>query len=72
MTMNKPKVELADILRRHIVDYRKQPTLASGWVQDHVRLDRQGVIDEVEESGFRYLNEPLELRQFYMLRFARD
>jgi len=24
MTMNKPKVELADILRRHIGDYRKQ------------------------------------------------
>jgi ubiquinone/menaquinone biosynthesis C-methylase UbiE len=55
-----------------IVDYRKRPLVASMWVQSHVRLDRQEVIDEVEQAGFRYLDEPLELKQFYMLRFARD
>ncbi len=54
-----------------IVDFRKHPTVASGWVKSHVRLDRAEVIAEVEEAGFRFVDEPLKLDQFFMLRFER-
>lgn len=55
-----------------IIDYRKDPAVASEWVLEHVRLDKQGVIREVEQAGFKYLDEPLQLREFFALRFRRD
>lgn len=54
-----------------VVDFRKHPSIATGWVAGHVRLDRAGMIAEVEQAGFRFVDEPLELRQFFMLRFER-
>jgi hypothetical protein len=37
----------------------------------HVRAGREAVIDEVQGAGFEYLDEPLQLRTNYFLRFRK-
>ena len=37
----------------------------------HVRAGREQVIAEVEQAGFRLLDEPLRLRGNYFLRFRK-
>lgn len=54
-----------------IVDFRRQPGFSSPWVMGHVRAGREAVIDEVQGAGFEYLDEPLQLRTNYFLRFRK-
>ncbi len=54
-----------------IVDFRRQPGFSSPWVMGHVRAGRDEVIKEVQGAGFVYLDEPLELRTNYFLRFRK-
>ncbi|MCG7899977.1 MAG: methyltransferase domain-containing protein [Candidatus Thiodiazotropha lotti] len=54
-----------------VIDYRKRPGFSSNWVMDHVRLDRDGVIAEIEQSGFRLSGEENFLRANYFLTFTK-
>ncbi|MBV2091237.1 MAG: methyltransferase domain-containing protein [Candidatus Thiodiazotropha sp. (ex Ctena orbiculata)] len=54
-----------------IIDYRKRPGFSSNWVMDHVRLGRDGVIAEIEQSGFRLSGEENFLRANYFLTFTK-
>jgi SAM-dependent methyltransferase len=54
-----------------IVDFRRQQGFSSPWVMGHVRAGRARVIEEVEAAGFAYLDEPLQLRTNYFLRFRK-
>ena len=62
---------LRDDGRLVIIDFRRDPRISSRWVMGHVRSNRQGVIREVESSGFRLVaDEPL-LRTNYFLAFEK-
>jgi predicted methyltransferase len=39
---------------------------------EHVRLDKKGVIEEVEQSGFRLTGEENFLRANYFLTFTKQ
>ena len=54
-----------------IVDFRRDPEVASAWVLDHVRAGREQVIHEVELAGFRYAGEEPLLRESFFLRFRK-
>jgi predicted methyltransferase len=54
-----------------IVDFRRRPGFSSPWVMGHVRAGRAEVIEEVQAAGFEYLDEPLDLRTNYFLRFRK-
>jgi SAM-dependent methyltransferase len=54
-----------------IIDFRRIPGASSPWVMGHVRAGREQVIAEVEQAGFRLLDEPLRLRGNYFLRFRK-
>jgi predicted methyltransferase len=54
-----------------IIDYRKLPGVSSAWVMGHVRADRQTVIDEIEDQGFRLIDEKDVLRANYFLEFFK-
>jgi predicted methyltransferase len=55
-----------------IIDYRKLHGFSSSWVMEHVRLDKQGVIEEVEQAGFRLTGEEDFLRANYFLEFVKE
>ena len=54
-----------------IIDYRKQPGTSSSWVMSHVRHDKQSVIDEIEQGGFKFQSESDMLKENYFLRFLK-
>lgn len=54
-----------------ILDFRRQPGFSSPWVMGHVRAGREQVVEEVQGAGFEYLDEPLQLRTNYLLRFRK-
>jgi predicted methyltransferase len=54
-----------------ILDFRRQPGFSSPWVMGHVRAGREQVVEEVQGAGFEYLDEPLQLRTNYFLRFRK-
>jgi SAM-dependent methyltransferase len=54
-----------------VLDFRRQPGVSSPWVMGHVRAGRAEIIEEVQGAGFEYLDEPLELRTNYFLRFRK-
>jgi len=54
-----------------IIDYRKQAGISSSWVMSHVRYDKQSVIDEIEQGGFKLQSESDVLRENYFLRFVK-
>jgi ubiquinone/menaquinone biosynthesis C-methylase UbiE len=54
-----------------VLDFRRQPGFSSTWVMGHVRAGREQVIEEVQGAGFEYLDEPLQLRTNYFLRFRK-
>jgi predicted methyltransferase len=54
-----------------IIDFRRQPGFSSPWIMGHVRAGREQVIDEVQRAGFAYVDEPLDLRTNYFLRFRK-
>ncbi|MES9991476.1 MAG: methyltransferase domain-containing protein [Candidatus Thiodiazotropha sp.] len=55
-----------------IIDYRKLRGFSSSWIMEHVRLDKMGVIKEVQQAGFRLLGEESFLRANYFLKFIKD
>lgn len=55
-----------------IIDFRKQPGVASGWVMGHVRADSGTVRDEVTAAGFEYVGAREDLlRTNYFMRFRK-
>lgn len=60
--------------RMVIVDFERIPGVTRDWLLEHVRCDKQTVIDEVTAAGFRLDAElPLEgLSENYVLRFSRN
>ena len=60
----RPKGELI------VIDYRKENGINSKWLIDHVRMDKEGVIKEIESAGFK-LEEDIDfLKVNYFLRFS--
>lgn len=55
-----------------IIDYQRIPGLTSRWIMGHVRAGRDEVIEEVEQAGFKLIDEPLRLRGNYFLRFRKQ
>jgi ubiquinone/menaquinone biosynthesis C-methylase UbiE len=73
-----PKTMLASIYRALrsggeliIIDFVKQPGVSSSWVMSHVRGDKQTVIREIEQAGFRLKSESELLKTNYFLRFVK-
>ncbi len=54
-----------------IIDFRKQAGLSSAWVMSHVRGNKQAVIKEVEQAGFKFHSEAPVLKSYYFIRFKK-
>ncbi|NEX21258.1 class I SAM-dependent methyltransferase [Thiorhodococcus mannitoliphagus] len=54
-----------------IIDYRREPDISAPWILEHVRADRRTVIKEVSQAGFVLIDEPLELRENFFIRFRK-
>ncbi|MGB5832471.1 MAG: methyltransferase domain-containing protein, partial [Thiohalocapsa sp.] len=54
-----------------IIDFRRLAGVSSSWVMGHVRAGRAQVIEEIQVAGFRFEDEPLNLRGNYFLRFRK-
>lgn len=54
-----------------LIDYRKIPGLSSAWVMDHVRVNQQQVIEEIESDGFKLVADENILSSNYFLRFKK-
>ena len=54
-----------------IIDFRKQAGVSSAWVMSHVRSDKQTVIKEIKQAGFRYESESDLLKSNYFLWFIK-
>lgn len=54
-----------------IIDYRKKPGFSSDWVMQHVRADKEQVIQELEKEGFKFIGEETFLMQNYFLEFRK-
>ena len=54
-----------------IIDFRKISGVSSSWVMSHVRTDKQTVIQEIEQAGFKFQKESDLLKTNYMLWFTK-
>ena len=54
-----------------VIDFRKHPSISSGWVMGHVRANRQAVIKEITSAGFVLLDDKPLLEINYFLEFAK-
>jgi predicted methyltransferase len=54
-----------------IIDFRREPGFSNRWIMGHVRAGREEVIAEVEQAGFKLIDEPLKLRGNYFVRFRK-
>lgn len=54
-----------------IVDFHRNPGFSKAWIMQHVRADRDTVIEEVERAGFRLTEQRELLRENFYLRFER-
>jgi len=54
-----------------VVDFRKDPHIATPWVMRHVRAGKTQVIREIEAAGFEFTGERNFLRTHYFLRFRK-
>ena len=54
-----------------IIDFRREPEVASPWVMQHVRAGRDQVVHEIELAGFRFVGEEPILRGNFFLRFRK-
>ena len=54
-----------------IIDFQKDPAVASTWVMSHVRADKTSVIKEIESAGFKLSGEANILTTNYFLKFSR-
>ena len=57
-----------------VVDFERIPGVSRAWTLDHVRAGKDTFRAEIEEAGFRFLEEVagLGLEENYCLVFARD
>jgi len=63
---------LRDEGRIIIIDFRRDPRISSKWVMGHVRGNREQVIQEVQEAGFRLLDDKPLMRTNYFLEFVKS
>ncbi|EGV18084.1 class I SAM-dependent methyltransferase [Thiocapsa marina] len=54
-----------------IIDFRREPGVSNRWILGHVRAGREEVIREVEQAGFKLIDEPIRLRENYFVRFRK-
>lgn len=54
-----------------VVDFRRDPRVATPWVLGHVRAGKNQVIREIEAAGFELVEELDLLQTQYFLRFRR-
>ncbi|MDX2503757.1 MAG: methyltransferase domain-containing protein [Gammaproteobacteria bacterium] len=54
-----------------IIDFRRIPGFSSKWVMNHVRTDKQAVIEEIESKGFQMVEDNSLLQTNYFLRFLK-
>lgn len=74
-----PKQTLASIhkaLRKNgrviIIDFRRDPHTSSNWVMQHVRGNKQQVIQELQDAGFTLLDDKALLKTNYFLEFVKS
>jgi predicted methyltransferase len=65
-----------DALKPHgqvvLIDFRRIPGVSSEWVMDHVRAGQEVFTKEIEEAGFKQIDEYQDLlRESYLLRFEK-
>jgi len=54
-----------------IIDFKKQPGISSSWVMSHVRTNKEAVIKEIEQAGFKLQSETDILKTNYFLKFVK-
>lgn len=54
-----------------VIDFKRQSSVSSDWVMNHVRAGKQQVIEEIETAGFRFEEDLLLLKQNFYLRFTK-
>jgi predicted methyltransferase len=54
-----------------VIDFRKVPGQTSEWVMNHVRANKQTVIKEIEQAGFKLTGEESFLKTNYYLHFSK-
>ncbi|RKT43938.1 putative methyltransferase [Thiocapsa rosea] len=54
-----------------IIDFRREPGVSNRWILGHVRAGREEVIAEVEQAGFKLIDEPIKLRLNYFVLFRK-
>jgi len=62
---------LRDDGRMIIIDFRRQPRVSTDWVMGHVRGDKALVINEVQDAGFRLVDDRALLQTNYFLLFKK-
>jgi len=55
-----------------IIDFRRVPGSNGPWIMDHVREGKEGVIREMQQAGFRFVEAKDFMRSNYFLRFVKD
>lgn len=60
--------------RMYVLDFERIEGVSSDFILDHVRADKETVIEEIEASGFRFVREVElpELEENYLLQFEKD
>ena len=54
-----------------IIDFRRDPDTSSRWVMHHVRSNKQQVIQEIQQAGFKLLDDKPVLKTNYFLEFEK-
>jgi ubiquinone/menaquinone biosynthesis C-methylase UbiE len=54
-----------------VIDFERVTGKSSAWILDHVRADKQQVIDEINAAGFRLAGDESLLKENYFLRFVK-
>jgi len=57
-----------------VIDFKRIPGRSRAWILNHVRCGKTQVITEIEQAGFRLIDEPAlpDMSENYILRFARE
>ena len=55
-----------------IIDFHRDPGTSSNWVMHHVRGNKQQVIQELRDSGFKLLDDKPLLKTNYFLEFVKS
>jgi len=75
---NHPEKNLASIRealrpggRLVVVEFRKEKGVTPDWVMKHVRPDREMLIKEITQAGFKLVDEPQVMKMQQVYRFER-